>query len=95
MRDENPTRASSCGRERFVTLVREKLARLCEALLADVGRGRLALGSLLGRERLCIQADGRIEATATPGRLSAPRSPSERIAQVVAGAGFEPATCGL
>ena len=77
--------------------LREKLAELDAMLRADTARGRLTLGALLGDERLRVYADGRIEGTATlaPGMLSAPRRTPERRAAVVAGAGFEPATCGL
>lgn len=54
--------------------MRAKLVRFREALLAHVGRGRLALGSLLGDQRLRVLADGRIEGTATlaPGGCAPP-----------------------
>ena len=72
-----------------------RLRDLRETLTADVGG--MALGALLGEDRLRIYADGRIEGTATlrPETLWAPRTASGPIAPVVAGAGFEPATCGL
>jgi transposase len=78
-------------------LVRARLRDLRATLTADTGLGRLALGALLGEDRLRIYRDGRIEGTATlrPETLWAPRTASEPIAPVVAGAGFEPATCGL
>ena len=78
-------------------LVRARLRDLRASLTADTGLGRLALGALLGQDRLRIYKDGRIEGTATlrPETLWAPREASEPIAPVVAGAGFEPATCGL
>ena len=78
-------------------LVRAKLRDLKATLRADVGLGHLTLGGLLGEDRLRVYADGRIEGTATlrPGTLSAPRRTSGPIDSVVAGAGFEPATCGL
>ncbi len=83
--------------EELEPLVRARLRDLRATLTADVGLGRMALGALLGEDRLRIYRDGRIEGTATlrPEMLWAPREASEPIDPVVAGAGFEPATCGL
>jgi len=45
--------------------LREKLHELEATLKADVARGRLALGGLLGNQRLRVYKDGRIEGSAT------------------------------
>jgi hypothetical protein len=78
--------------------LREKLQELESTIMADVPRGRLALGGLLDGERLRIYADGRMDGTATlapetlhPPKRGAPGGPDH----VVAGEGFEPPTSGL
>ena len=60
-------------------------------LKADLGRGRLALGSLLGETRLRVYPGGRIEGMATlrDNELAAPRDSSKRRVSVVAGARFD------
>ena len=77
--------------------LREKLDELETTLRSDVARGRLALGGLLGGERLRVYADGRIEGFAhlTPEMVAAPRRTPEPRQSVVAGVGFEPTTSGL
>jgi hypothetical protein len=78
--------------EELEPLVRARLADLRSQLTADTGLGRLALGSLLGEDRLAVHADGRIKGTAflQPETLCAPRRSPGRIAVVVARARFEP-----
>ena len=77
--------------------VRERLEDLEGMLKADVSRGRLALGSLLDEKRLRVYPGGRIEGLATlrANEIAAPGKSQERRVSVVAGAGFEPTTCGL
>ena len=57
----------------------------------------MALGALLGDERLRVYPDGRIEGAIilTPEKARAPRMASEPADRVVAGEGFEPPTSGL
>jgi DNA invertase Pin-like site-specific DNA recombinase len=83
--------------EDLMPRVREKLRDLEATLKADVARGRLALGGLLGDERLRVYQDGRIEGSAilAPEMLRAPRMTSRPADRDVAGGGFEPPTSGL
>ena len=77
--------------------LRERLSDLDATLRADTARRRLALGELFGEQRIRVCSDERIEGSAalSPETLAAPRRTSEPQDSVVAGAGFEPATCGL
>ena len=61
--------------EELMPRLREKLQELESTIMADVPLGRLALGGLLGEDRLRIYADGRIEGTATlaPEALHPPK----------------------
>jgi len=71
--------------------VSEKLREIAATLRADVALGRLALGGLLGDERLRVYRDGRIEGVAVlrPETLAAPgRTPTGRRDRVVAGVRF-------
>jgi hypothetical protein len=72
--------------------LREKLREIEATLKADVARGRLALGGLLGNQRLRVYKDGRIEGSATlsPEMITAPRRTSEPRARVVAGGALRP-----
>ena len=83
--------------EQLLPAVRAHLQDIESTLRTDTPGARLALGALLGDERLRIHADGRIEGTATlaPELFAAPGKAQGRRDSVVAGAGFEPATCGL
>ena len=68
-------------------MAKQKLRDINAALKADVGLGRMALGSLLGDSRLRVHADGRIDGLATPDpeTVAAPRRASEPRPSVVAG----------
>jgi hypothetical protein len=70
--------------------VREKLRDLEATLKADVATSRLALGGLLGDQRLKVYRDGQIEGVATlsPETLQAPRRTLEPADSVVAGARY-------
>ncbi len=83
--------------EELMPAIHKRLEDLEGMLKEDVPRGRLALGSLLGEKRLRVYPGGRIEGMATlrANELAAPSGSSGRRVSVVAGAGFEPATCGL
>jgi hypothetical protein len=83
--------------EDLLPRVREKLRELEATLMADVAQGRLALGGLLGGQRLRVYRDGRIEGSAilAPEMLRAPRTSSGPADRDVAGEGFEPPTSGL
>jgi hypothetical protein len=76
--------------EDLIPRLREKLRDISAALKADVGLGRMALGSLLGESRLRVYADGRIEGLATlePETIAAPRRTPEPRQSVVAGGRF-------
>ena len=65
-------------------------------LKADVAKGRLALGGLLGGERLRIYKDGRIEGSAilAPEMLRTPKRTSEPADSVVAGGRYD-TVCSL
>ena len=77
--------------------LREKLREIESTLRADVPRGRMALGALLGETRLRVYADGRIEGVATlaPETLAPPKRTPRALDRDVAGEGFEPPTSGL
>jgi len=77
--------------------LREKLREIEVTLKADVARGRLALGGLLGNQRLRVYKDGRIEGSATlsPETIAAPKRASEPRVRVVAGGRFGTCTPGL
>ena len=83
--------------EDLMPRLREKLREIESTIKADVPLGRLALGGLLGEDRLRVYQDGRIEGAAilSPEMLAAPRRTSEPRDSVVAGEGFEPPTSGL
>jgi len=83
--------------EELMPRVCEKLRDLEATLKADIGMGRLALGGLLGDQRLRVYRDGRIEGVLTlrPEMLHAPKRTLGRADSVVAGEGFEPPTSGL
>jgi hypothetical protein len=83
--------------EELMPRLREKLRDLEKTLKADIALGRLALGGLLGGERLRVYRDGRIEGalTVSPEMLHAPKRTLGRADCVVAGEGFEPPTSGL
>ncbi|MBW2668070.1 MAG: hypothetical protein JRE13_17405 [Deltaproteobacteria bacterium] len=74
----------------------EKARDIETTLTAGIVGGRLALGGLLGNERLRVYQDGRIEGMALlePEDTAAPRRTSGPGVSVVAGAGFEPTTSG-
>jgi hypothetical protein len=61
--------------EDLMPRVRELLRNVEAAIRADVSLGRLALGGLLGENRVRVYADGRIEGLAklSPETLAAPR----------------------
>ncbi len=77
--------------------LREKLREIESTLRADVPRGRMALGALLGETRLRVYADGRVEGVATlaPETLAPLKRTSGALDRDVAGEGFEPPTSGL
>jgi hypothetical protein len=74
--------------EDLMPAVREKLRDLETTLKADIAMSRLALGGLLGDQRLKIYRDGRSEGVATlsPETLHAPGRTLRRADSVVAGA---------
>jgi hypothetical protein len=73
--------------EDLMPRVREKLQEIEATLKSDIALGRLALGGLLGDQRLRVYQDGRIEGAAilAPEMLRAPRRTSEPADSVVAG----------
>ncbi len=70
--------------------LREKLCDLEKTLKADIVPGRLALGGLLGDERLRVYRDGRIEGALMlrPEMLRVPKRTPGPTDCVVAGEGF-------
>jgi hypothetical protein len=75
--------------EEFMPMVKAKLADLRTTLERDVAQSRMALGALLGEDRLRIYADGRIEGAAMlepEMKLPAPSGSSKPGDTVVAGA---------
>ncbi len=90
VRELAQSRFSLPSADELLPRLREKLRDLEATLRADVARGRLALGGLLGESRLRVYADGRIEGAAslTPEMLAAPRRTSEPRDSVVAGGRF-------
>jgi len=84
--------------EELMPRLRERLRDLEATLKADLPRGRMALGALLGDRRIRVYRDGRLEGLATlepETELPAERVSSRPGASVVAGEGFEPPTSGL
>jgi hypothetical protein len=83
--------------EELMPRLREKLRDLEATLRADVAMGRLAIGGLLGDQRLRVYRDGRIEGALMlrPEMLRAPKRTPGPTDCVVAGEGFEPPTSGL
>jgi hypothetical protein len=71
--------------------LREKLRDLEKTLKADVALGRLALGGLLGDERLRVYRDGRIEGALMlrPEMLRAPKRTPGPTDSVVAGGCYD------
>ncbi|MCH7643345.1 MAG: hypothetical protein IH974_00795 [Myxococcales bacterium] len=75
--------------------LREKLCDLEKTLKADIVLGRLALGGLLGDERLRVYRDGRIEGALMlrPEMLRVPKRTPGPTDCVVAGEGFAGELC--
>ncbi len=82
------SRIQIASAEELLPRLREKLSDLEATLKADVAMGRLALGGLLGDQRLRVYRDGRIEGVATlrPEMLWAPKRTPGPTDSVVAGA---------
>ena len=79
--------------------LREKLREIESTLRADVPRGRMALGALLGETRLRVYADERVEGLGIEAlsleTLAPPKRTPRALDRDVAGEGFEPPTSGL
>ena len=84
--------------EELMPSLRERLQNIEKTLQADLAQGRLALGALLGDQRLRVHRDGAIEGAVRiqpEEKLPVPRSLSRPAVRMVAGEGFEPPTSGL
>jgi hypothetical protein len=90
VRELGASRIQIPSTDELLPRLREKLRDLEVTLKADVALGRLAIGGLLGDQRLRVYRDGRIEGALTlrPEMLHAPKRTLGRADSVVAGEGF-------
>ena len=90
VRDLGASRIQIPLAEELLPRLREKLRELEKTLKADVALGRLAIGGLLGDQRLRVYRDGRIEGALMlrPEMLRAPKRTPGPTDCVVAGEGF-------
>ena len=90
VRELGSSRIQIPSTDELLPRLREKLRDLGATLKADIALGRLALGGLLGDQRLQVFRDGRIEGALTlrPEMLHAPKRTLGRADSVVAGGRF-------